>query len=305
MFNIGKKNRDSIVINKDQLEVFKENLEKIYSSCKDKGTIEKPQEFNKKVIKKIEELKQYFLDKLERKMDPASFLEFQKGMDELYSDFYHNFENKITLLEYFSKETDKYFFLRKMYQLCHCYGVFNDDIWGAKNIPENVKKYFYLYLFLDFFESFSKFIQPMIKTIWLAKTGHIWFGRYRLREIYRIWLNDKHLKYSIGIKYKDLDDNYCELRNDIAHGTVLIYDDNLVLRTKYKEKKNRDKMRVKPINELIDEFETFFNIAIIYSTEFDLRMLELSQREDINKFFGEWMKYFKVYNESWQKIGNY
>ena len=255
-------------------------------------------------------MKYYFQDKLRKQMDKDNYNKFISGMDAIYTDFFRSLP-KLKIFSYLQEETDQYFFLRKMYQLCHCHGVFNDDILGVEKIPTNVKYYFYLHLFLDFFESFPKFLAPVIKKIWIKSAGHIWKPSYTAREIYRIWLSRYGSKYSIGVKYSILDNYYCELRNDIAHGTVLFDDNNLDLRVKHWETWSKDKktnyrndIRNEKTADLVKQFTTFNYIAIIYCTEFDLRLLKLGLENHLDGHCPEWNEYMKIYNESWQKIGN-
>lgn len=302
-FNPG----NTIVDNTPKLIEFKKKLKTQYEVIENCTSYPEDLEDMKSIINEIELLKIYFEKKMNDK-DSGRYRKVISDLDYFYQKFRECFKDSNEIISYINEETEDFFFLRKTYQLSHCYGVFNDNINGNEDIPEDVINYYFLYLFLDSFESFAKFLQPIFKRIW-NKSGHITSKYYDNKDIYDDLYNHlfEEREIYLGIDYYDIFNFYRHLRNEIAHSTILISGNKFEIRKitnrgyqiNLKRKKQYEECDTKSI---FHDIEIFLMVMIIYATEFDIMMLRICLDRD-NKSFSSWKKYLHVYWNSWKNIG--
>lgn len=311
---------NNIVKDKDRFKKFKSLLDEEFKS------LEKDRSFSNlshmdKIIKELKCLKGFYLQWFTTTEMFRNDAKIIKGnVQSLYDLFFNSFQkNNHELLRFLNEKSMDYFFLRKISQLCHYHGVFTDELKPKSAIPPEFKTYFQLSLFLDFFETFPRFIQPILEPLWFSERGHffdrdrnITRDRYRIFEkiikdsfLARLYLTKSSVSEKEGEKKSKRLDCYFDLRNTLAHATVIFESDDLLLfdpgKSLSDEGQKTEKKSIGPILEKIEAFEKF---VIVYATELDIRLLKLSLSKD-DSIFPEWMEYFKIYNDAWQKIGSF
>jgi len=288
---------DNIVKDKKRFNRFKKMLEE---EC---SRLEKTKSFSEQkhlsqIIDEIKCLKSYFQMRLERDLD-VSKQENNTNLQSLYDKYFDSYTSKKELLEDLKKESDNFFFNRKMSQLCHSYGVFQEHINENNKVSIECKNYFRFLLFQDYFETFPKLLRPVLKRVWTERNKHRWIEPFSTREFYNLfsWIVSDET-----INHENIKNMYSKLRNDIAHTTVLLGESDLQLHERGRFNKKREEIKGMGLEDIMKQIDVFEMVAIIYSTELDFRLLNLGLKKD-DSYFKEWKEFFKNYRSEWQKIG--
>ena len=290
----GDEHNSNIVIDDDRFMVFKKNLKAEYNRLK-KGNTYKNNKKLKNIIHEVILLKKHYINKSFEFGNLDDRKNIETNLESLYGKYFDGFNNKSKLLNHIFINSGNFFNLKKLFQLSRIYGIINEDGDFKKLFPIEIQHYFHFIVFLDYYESFPRYLLPVLKYTWEESGGHVWIGRYHTRDYYNILYK---IVPTFKIKYKKIMNTYRTLRNDIAHSSVFfkknIYEIYSTPGSNIPEQNN-----IKKKMEEILDFET---MAVIYATEFDIRVLKLGL-DGNDDGIKKWMDFFKIYNDCWQKIG--
>jgi len=313
--------RNCIVLNDEEFERFTLDMDRMSGFIEKNKNFEMEKEAERvlsNIINQVALSKEFFASMT------ANEKQVLRKSKKFYSDFFDSFgedvcnkSKEICAIEYIRKNMREYFYMKKIYQLSNYLGVLYKDEWcmnahdsckhksPLSDFP-NIRHYLYLYYFSDFYSSFSKFLEPFLKQMWIGqnKTGHTWWPPYHTIEIYHIWQNAyrlNHIKPNIQF--------YNDIRNTVSHSTIYLVDGKIRIDSKatqqseirLEHKFNED------ASEQIKKIKQFLYTAITFTTEFDLRML-MTFKESIKKKDAEaydlYREYFELYYCAWKELTN-
>ena len=292
-----KDDKSNIVENKEKLYWFRSILNEEFTLLNKSKSFQ--QETNMEyIIREINLLKISFLNRFESKYQEI----IMRNLDKFYGPFFNYFNDYNQLFNYLYQNSDELFYLKKIYQLSHSFGILDDDDDGGikKYMHIEINNFLKMLLYLDSFETFPRFLEPVIKLFWHIESKHIWRGKYSTREYYN-YINE--IIPSFSIDRNEMDKFFFTLRNEVAHSSILFFEKeiNFIKHIDTEDTRKRKALVEIPLDEIFTKINFFLNLVIIYSTEFDLRLLKLySSQQNI---YNSWMRYFKIYIEAWQKIG--
>ena len=289
---------NTIVKNPDKFKEFKKKLKGINVDMNRSNRYNINEDIYEYIIKELKNLLiEFEIRLIETSLDRDYAKKVIEDRNYFLSIFRNSFKNNIDFIKYIDNESINYFFMQKISQLSHGYGLFHGEIAKSEEIPKDIKNYFYLFLFLDSYECFGKYLNPFFKKIW-NDSGHITSKEYSSRDIYRnLGVLFENRTITLGIKNEELFRKYTFLRNDIAHSSIIVRNNKFI--SGYELNK---KIEDYNIDEVINDIDIFLITMIIYATAFDIEMLELYFTKD-SKIFNNWIKFFNKYWESWEFIG--
>jgi hypothetical protein len=246
-----------------------------------------------KIINELQILNELIKQELISEIKNVRKIDIDNNLTTFYETFFTLFKDEGNLLEYLSKNFQDYFFIRKVHQLSHAHGVYIDEISENPNIARQIKSYYLFLLFLDYYETFPFFIRPMTIKIWESKKRpefNYLEGNMLLYKQFNI------IVPNLVIDFNKINRTYRKLRNKIAHSFILYYPNYILY--------SQDGMKVYKLSlaKIKKEINSFQNWVIVFGTEFDLKMLNIGLNGE-DRYFDDWLQYFKTYNEDWQKIG--
>jgi len=230
-------------------------------------------------------------------------------------------------MKWLKDEMEDYFYMKKIYQLSHYLGIMYKKEWcedlrlacDFKN-PfdefDGLRDYILMYYFIDFYESFSRFISIFIKRIWKKKAGHTWWSYYSPEDIYSLWqenqeINGKKEKRYVVPIIKNNVYFYKNLRNVIAHATITIKNKEIKIKEKKKGMNGSEQALRKKLEQeggfkdCVSKMKNFLYVAIVFTTEFDIRMLKLLMEtieEKDERAYSMYRDYFEVYWDAWNEL---
>lgn len=260
------------------------------------------------IIGEIEKMHERFKNELIEKIhvvhkEKCDIRSVNQNLASFYDPFFEKYQDdSIGMMKYLREKSLDYFLNKKIYQLSHFHGIYKDDIKGKDKFSLAFQTYFLLQLYVDYYEIFPKYLLPIIieEKEHLSdnvETDNISYYFYkRIKEV---------IKKPILLDWKKMEIQ-SSLRNSIAHASIIMENDNFI---SYNMKKIEDWYSVKnesnkhSVEETLDYIYCFNRLLIVYSTELDLRLLNLAPKNQTDDFFKVWVEYFKIYNNGWQKIG--
>ena len=286
--------KSNIVIDDDRLNHFKDILNEEYSRLIRAKTFQSVENLDK-IIHEVTLLKSHYVNVLPEDENENNEKSIENNLKTLYDGYFNGFPNDATLMDDLYSNSGKFFNLKKLFQLSRIFGIINEDDDFKKRVPIELQNYLHFIIFLDYFESFPRYLRPVLKHTWETVGGHVWFGRYQTRDYYNILYSRIP---NFIIEYDKIKTTYRILRNDIAHSSVFFQEDIYEI---FISPEN-NKIKSESIEETMDKIRDFETMAVIYATEFDLRVLQIGlNKNDIA--YDRWINFFEIYNECWQKIG--
>ncbi len=236
--------------------------------------------------------------------------EFKEQTEIFYENFFSKFNNNVEdgFSYLFDDVQTPQVYRKKIYTLNLIWGSIESS-WKYReekdssylSIIPSLKIYFYLKLYLDYYESFALFLEPFILKIYRIKR--------RLNP--RLTSNPTNLypllfsRMKSGFHYiketKPEERIYVfdySFRNLIAHSNYTIENNLLKLHTSNRNE-NRTDLN---IDQIKIRYFLLVNFIIIFATKFDLKINEkfIETKElKINKY---WSSYFEAYYKSWEEF---
>jgi len=287
---MGIEDGKNIVTDDEMFDEFKSKLKEIEESGYDEDKI-------KYVIREIEGLKEHYIGELEELMDKDKIEKFEEDLEYYFGKFFDKFDNKSELFKYLENHTNKYFFNKKIFQLSHLRGrLYNDenpDEGSIDDIHEDLLNHLRLMLFLNYFESFPRYFEPIFFVNMIESEKYQDHTHGRARK----WYDFLSMLTCELFEHETIQSELFDLRNNLAHSEFIVEDGKLCFPN------DSDDSDTVPIDDKIELIKKFEKVVILISTEFDIRMLnlyyEIEQRNEALKL---WKNYIDKYVDYWLQI---
>lgn len=215
----------------------------------------------------------------------------KKEINIFYKKFFECFNNIEEMLSFLFKDINQ-LYRKRIYQMNHFNGLFKKVLedFDEKTI---LKRYVFLNLFLDYYESFALFLRPFLVKLWEKERNEKVRDDYTSSVLYQYLFPSffRIEKFTSIFNYK--------LRNVIAHSNYLIESKDFSIeyynRSIYSH--HGEKIDVQ-IGRL---YTKLYNLVIWFTTEFDIKINEIMMKSFDSSIEGYWSNYFTEYVESWRE----
>jgi hypothetical protein len=231
-----------------------------------------------RILSLVEMIKDENIQKLkaESKIDTENtLLDLRDFFDPIFD---HNGQK---IFELYNKESPNHFFLRKSFQLSHAHGTYSDIL----KKEEEIRDYFHLNLVGDYYETLRQRLRELCRAFYSPKKQWVTGAENFYKNFYVQFPNSILPELDISPKWP-----LRKLRNKINHAEVVSLQSSIEIH----------KGSIIPKPEYFPKIRGLINYFIAFSTEFDLRILNLFQRSNFESFRKEWSSYFDIYYKSWE-----
>lgn len=266
-----------------------------------KERLEQFNKFVKSIINKSEQILKNF---------NYNATEFTRQTETFYENFFLNFENNIEEIFFylFNESQTPQIYRKKIYTLNHLWGSIESS-WKYQeendpnflSIKPSLRIYFYLKLYLDYYESFALFLEPFILKIYQIN-----------RELNPRLTSDPSNLYPL--LFSRMESGLDHIEDKKTNKKTFVFDyalRNIIAHSKYTIENNLLKMQISDrkdniidlnIDQIKMRYSLLANFIIIFTTKFDLEINEKfieSKESRINK---HWSSYFDSYYKSWEEF---
>ncbi|MHA1756846.1 MAG: hypothetical protein ACTSVV_08760 [Promethearchaeota archaeon] len=282
-----------------KIELEFENYKRLIKDMLDLNNQKKVKELKEKIPEwreYIDSIIKKQKDKLKELTNPQKVSEFERKIENFYDDFFKCFKENKTRESFkylFSEEITNPIYRKRIYQINHFQGIFN-EILERNKIKPIVKLYIFFKLYLDFYETFSIFLTPFLHKMWSTKINpNLKFKNYKAREVF-LYLLPNFFYFENLDKYFDY-----QLRNKLAHCDYFLDPEkNSYIWGVIRNNKTHNE---KPDNfeDFLKKCEKTFCLIIWFTTVFDLKINYYFLKEEDEETISYWFKYFDVYATDW------